>query len=61
MILPYMLSVMALLQSSSCCHLTDSVMCVFLAVPWVGLWSISTEFPGHTCYNFYIIDIYNKM
>ena len=25
-----------------------SVLCLFLMVPWVGLWSLIVAFPGHT-------------
>ena len=25
-----------------------SVLCLFLALPWVGLWPVIVVFPGHT-------------
>ena len=25
-----------------------SVLCLFLMVPWVGMWSLIVAFPGHT-------------
>ena len=25
------------------------VLCLFLMVPWFGLWSVSVILPGHTC------------
>ena len=25
-----------------------SFLCLFLAVPWDGLWSVTVAFPGHT-------------
>ena len=30
--------------------LAVSVMCLFLAVQWVGLWSVIVVFSGHTCF-----------
>ena len=33
---------------SSCCHLTACVLCLFLLVPWVNLWSVFVVVPGHT-------------
>ena len=30
-----------------CCRVAIRAMCLFLAVPWVGLWSVVT-FPSHT-------------
>ena len=38
----------ALLQLSSCCRVAVSIVCLFLAVPWVGLWYVLVAFPGHT-------------
>ena len=38
----------ALLKLCPCCRVTVSVLCLFLAVPWVGLWSVIVAFPGHT-------------
>ena len=35
-------------QLYSCCCVAVCVLCLFLAVPWVGLWSVSVAFPGHT-------------
>ena len=32
----------------SCCRVAISVLCLFLAVPWVGLWFVVVAFPGHT-------------
>ena len=30
------------------CHVAVSVLCLFLAVTWVGLLSVIVPFPGHT-------------
>ena len=30
------------------CHVADHVLCLFLTVQWVGLWSMIVAFPGHT-------------
>ena len=30
------------------CHLTVCVLCLFLAVRWVGLLSVIVAYPGHT-------------
>ena len=30
------------------CHFAFIVVCICLAVPWVGLWSVIVTFPGHT-------------
>ena len=30
------------------CPIADIVVCVFLTVPWAGLWSVIVTFPGHT-------------
>ena len=32
----------------SCCRVAVSVLCLFLTVPWVGLWSVIVVFLGHT-------------
>ena len=32
-----------------------SVLCLFLIVPWVGLWSVIVPFPGHARLLFYIL------
>ena len=32
----------------SCCHVAMSILCLFLAVPQVGLWSVIVAFPHHT-------------
>ena len=32
----------------SCCRVTVWALCLFLAVPWVGLQSVIETFPGHT-------------
>ena len=29
-------------------HVASSVLCLFLAMVWVGLWSEIVAFPGHT-------------
>ena len=31
----------------SCCRVVVSVLCLFLVVPWVGLWSVIVIFIGH--------------
>ena len=36
----------ALFYSCSCCCVTISGLGLFLAVPWVGLWSVIVAFPG---------------
>ena len=46
---------MALLKLSSLCHEAIGALCLFLAVPWVGLQCVIETCPGHThlpfCYN----------
>ena len=37
----------ALLLLCSCCHVAASVMWLFFAVPWGGLWSVTVAFSGH--------------
>ena len=37
----------ALLLLCSCCHVTVSVMWLFFAVPWDGLWSVFVAFASH--------------
>ena len=37
------------------CHLTVSVLCLFLTVPWVGLQCVIVAFPGHTHLLFHVI------
>ena len=37
----------ALLEPCSCCHVTVIVLCIFFAVPWVGMCSVIVAFPGH--------------
>ena len=40
---------------SSWCLVAVSVLCRFLAVLWVGLWSVIVLFPGHyTHFNFFL-------
>ena len=34
------------------CHVAISVLCLFLAVSWAGLWSVIVAFPGHTHLHF---------
>ena len=33
---------------STCCHVTDSVVCLFLVVPLVGLQCVIVAFPGRS-------------
>ena len=35
-------------QICSWCRVAVSVLCLFLAVPWVGLWSLLEAYPGHS-------------
>ena len=35
-----------LVALSYCCHVAVSVLCLFLTVSWVGLWSVIVAFPG---------------
>ena len=37
-----------LLKLSSCCPVAVYVLCLFLAVPWVGMWTVIVAFPGDT-------------
>ena len=30
------------------CHLEGSVLCLFLAMVWIGVWSVVVAFTGHT-------------
>ena len=39
----------------SSCRVTVCILCLFLAVPCVGLWSVIVAFPGHTHLLFEII------
>ena len=34
----------------SCCHVAVSVLCLFLEVPLVGLWSLGVAFPDHALF-----------
>ena len=37
------------------CLVTLNVLCLFLAVPWVGLWCVIVVFPVHTHLLFYLL------
>ena len=37
------------------CHLTVSVLCLFLTVLWVGLQCVIVAFPSHTYFLFHVI------
>ena len=42
-------TLIVLLLSCVClCLSVFCVLCLFLTVPWVGLWSVIVAFPGHT-------------
>ena len=38
----------ALLLLSYGCLVTENVLCLFLTVPWIGLWCVIVVFPDHT-------------
>ena len=37
-----------LLLLCSECRVAVVVLCLFLAMPWVGLWRVTVAFPSHT-------------
>ena len=37
-----------LLVLCSCCNAAVGGLCLFILVSWVGLWSVSVTFAGHT-------------
>ena len=47
MILPRKRELIALLQYHYCCYVADSVVCLFVMVPCVGLLYIIVLFPGN--------------
>ena len=46
----------ALLKFCSCCCVAVGVLCLFLAVPRVGIWSVIVASPGHMQLRFNIKD-----
>ena len=42
----FAIGLVALLYLCSHCHVTINVPCLFLKVPWVGMWSVIVAFPG---------------
>ena len=45
---------------SSWRHVVDSVLCLFLGVPWVGLQCVTEAFPGHSHLLFDVTLIYES-